>query len=620
MSNRGFVRAIDPVRVDLAPLTVRFRPDEPATSLLARLAVRRGSQTLAGFVATVRYCPSRLATDVRTGRSLDTLARISGIPLALIEASTPVRTSRGYALNGVLLESFGRLAFPRTLGRVCPTCLSEDRARDDGPIECRPYRRSWWGLEAISGCPRHRTPLLTVCPGCAVPLTLRNLRPDFCNCGADLAALPNPPMVPGYDAQLLAMMQGEARPAWASGLSVDFAASVALRTGILDEHGSKAGLARTLPLGERMGLTARGGEILDQGWGAFTELLDRASARGLRRTPGEAYGSLYVWLDRMVDAGLTPFRDCIFEHARRSLRCSPDARLFGRPLHRAAAPAASSAGVALSGRPALQQAIARARNLFAPGRKADVRELLGLSPNQFRAMMGKGVNPDLLPGAQRFAPQSHFYDVDGVIRLFETALRVPTFDIVPPHLVRVVDVNKLFRRRVSVYLALRDGRLKLAGILSGGSGLMALLVEREAVLAAVPNERATDAEPSLSPTEASIRTGLSKPTLAKLRAAGHLCFVRRAARNGQTTYGPTLRSLANLERDFVSIAALEKATGVARSLLVPALASSGVRSVVSGSKSVQPVFRRSETMAIVEASSIEANLDPIEVQLRPRGY
>ena len=140
MSNRGFVRTIDPSRVDLAPLTVRFRPDEPAASLLARLAVRRGSRTVTGYLATLPFCPSRLAADVRTGRALDTLARISGFTVPLIEASTPIRTPQGYSLGGVLLEDRGHLAHPRTLGRVCPQCLAEDRDGLDGPVECRTHR------------------------------------------------------------------------------------------------------------------------------------------------------------------------------------------------------------------------------------------------------------------------------------------------------------------------------------------------------------------------------------------------------------------------------------------------------------------------------------------------
>lgn len=596
MSNRGFVRVVDPLRVGLAPLTVRFRPDEPAVSLLARLAVRRGSRTLTDYLATLPYCPSRLAADVRTGRSLDTLARISGIPSVRIQASTPVRKPEGYSLNGVRLENFGRLAFPRTLGRVCLACLAEDVAHGDGPLECRAFRRFWWGLEAISGCPQHRVPLLTACPCCDAPLTLRNLRPDVCACGTDLTRLPPPQEVPGYDAQLLAMMRGEARPAWANGLSVDFAASVALRTGILDAHGSKMGLARTSLLGERMELTARGAAILDQGWDAFTDLLDRASARGLRRTPGEAYGDLCKWLGRMDDAALEPFRNRIFEHARRRLRSPTDVQLFGRVIHEVARSAPSSGTAPLSGRDALGRAIARARDLFGPGRKSDVQALLGLSRNQFRAVMERGGNPDRLPGSERFSPQTHFYDLEGVVGLFEGALRAPVFDVVPPHLIRVVDARKLFRRWVAVYRALREGRLPIAGTLSGGFGFTALLVEREALLTEVPTGRMADPEPSISPADAAVRTGLTKVTLSKLRAAGHLQFVRRAVRNGQIAYGPALASLADLERDFISLGALERATGTARSMLSSALADAGVHSVVSGSKNAQPVFRRVEVM------------------------
>lgn len=613
MSNRGFVRTVDPSRVDLAPLTVRFRPDEPAASLLARLAVRRGSRTVTGYLATLPFCPSRLAADVRTGRALDTLARLSGIPVSLIEASTPIRTPQGYSLSGVLLEDRGHLAHPRTLGRVCPQCLAEDRDGLDGPVECRPHRRFWWGSEAISGCPRHRVPLLATCPHCSAPLSLRNLRPDVCSCGAHFASLPAESEITGYDAQLLAMMRGMEGPCWADGLSADLAAGLALRTGILDEHGSKVGLVRALPLGDRMELTTRGGSILERGPDAFSDALDRAARRGLLRTPGEAYGDLYKWLDRRGAAALSPFREAVFQHAGRSLKCGPSTRLFGRTIREvptSAAAAPFEEAPVLSGRAALEQAIARARAVFGPGRKSDVQKILGLSRNQFRGVMERGGNPDLLPGAQPSTPKTHFYDLEGVINLFERALGAPVFEVVPPHLIRVVDANKLFRRWVTVYCALRQGRLQVAGTLSGESGLSALLVERNDVLASVPPGRAADDEPSTTPAEAAEMTGLNTVTLSKLRAAGHLRFVRRAARNGQIAHGPALASLADLERNFISIGALERATGMARNILLSALADAGVRSVVSGSKDVRPLFQRPEALAVLKTSVFTSKREP----------
>lgn len=611
MSNRGFVRTVDPSRVDLAPLTVRFRPDEPAASLLARLAVRRGSRTVTGYLATLPFCPSRLAADVRTGRALGTLARISGIAVSLIEASTPIRTPQGYSLGGVLLEDRGHLAHPRTLGRVCPECLAEDRDGLDGPVECRPHRRFWWGSEAISGCPRHRIPLLATCPHCSAPLSLKNLRPDVCPCGAHFADLKADGEVTGYDAQLLAMMRGMEGPSWADGLSVDLAAGLALRTGILDEHGSKVGLSRALPLGDRMELTARGGSILERGPDGFSDALDRAARRGLLRTPGEAYGDLYKWLDRRGAAALSPFREAVFQHASRSLKCGPSILLFGRAIQEAPAAAAPpEEAPALSGRAALEQAIARARAVFSPGRKSDVQQILGLSRNQFRGVMERGGNPDLLPGARPRTPKTHFYDLDGVISLFERALSAPVFEVVPPHLIRVVEANKLFRRWVAVYCALREGRLQVAGTLSGGSGLSALLVERNEVLACVPPGRAADDEPSVAPAEAADMTGLNTVTLSKLRAAGHLRFARRVARNGQVAHGPALASLADLERNFVSIGTLERSTGIARNILLSALADAGVRSVVSGSKNVRPMFRRPEALAVLKTSVFESKCEP----------
>lgn len=613
MSNRGFVRTVDPSRVDLAPLTVRFRPDEPAASLLARLAVRRGSRTVTAFLATLPFCPSRLAADVRTGRALATLARISGIAVSLIEASTPVRTPQGYSLGGVLLEDRGHLAHPRTLGRVCPQCLAEDRDGLDGPLDCRTHRRFWWGSEAISGCPRHRVPLLATCPECSAPLSLRNLRPDICSCGAHFGGLQADREVTGYDAQLLAMMRGTESPPWADGLSVDLAAGLALRTGVLDEYGSKVGLVRTLPLGDRMELTARGGSILEKGSDAFSDALDRAARRGLLRTPGEAYGDLYKWLDRRGAAALSPFREAVFQHASQSLKCDPATRIFGRAMQEAptsAAAAPSDEAPVLSGRGALEQAIARARAVFSPGRKSDVQQILGLSHNQFRGVMERGGNPDLLPGARAWTPKTHFYDLDGVIGLFERALSAPVFEVVPPHLIRVVDANKLFRRWVAVYRALREGGLQVAGTLSGGSGLSSLLVERKEVLASVAPGRAADDEPSVTPAEAADMTGLNTVTLSKLRAAGHLRFARRAARNGQIAHGPALASLADLERNFISIGALERATGMARDVLLSALADAGVRSVVSGSKDVRPMFQRPEALAVLKTSVFTSKREP----------
>lgn len=224
--------------------------------------------------------------------------------------------------------------------------------------------------------------------------------------------------------------------------------------------------------------------------------------------------------------------------------------------------------------------------------------------------MERGGNPDLLPGARPSTPKTHFYDLAGVISLFERALSAPVFEVVPPHLIRVVDANKLFRRWVTVYSALREGRLQVAGTLSGGSGLSALLVERNEVLASVPPGRAADDEPSIALAEAADMTGLNTVTLSKLRAAGHLRFARRAARNGQIAHGPALASLADLERNFISIGALERATGVARNILLSALADAGVRSVVSGSKDVRPMFQRPEALAALKIGVFESKREP----------
>lgn len=593
--------AIDLDRVTLAPLTVRFREGEAASSLLRRLAVRRGCETVQSFLKTIPYCPAVLAKSVPTGQHLDVVARLSGIGLEAIAASTPVRTTHGYVLGEVLLERGGKLGVgPGSTGKVCPACLIEDRESLDGPVECRPYRRFWWGLDGIDGCPTHNIPLLRQCPDCGVSSHVINIRPDRCRCGLDLAG-PAEEAATGYDADVLRMIRGGPRPWWAHGLSIRSVTSLALRVGLLEAKGSRVAEVRRLESRERMGMTSLGASLLDSGWSEIDALFDRRAAAGRRRNAGEIYGDLLKWLERRDEEGLTPFKERMAEHAAGALREVHGSSMFGLNLDEVGRSRHSLRSPEPAGS-AFRDALNRARQHVEHGRSEDLAAVLGLTRGQLQSMMHK--DPvDRLDGAVRNRHNTYRYDTVGALGFMDLAASAPVFVDVPETFVPLLEVRRLRRTWVAVYRALREKRMSVAGLRDGQSGLAAILVHRDEVRAACPVERPGWDESSLSNPEARKRLGVTSGTLQALRRRGIVRYVRRRSADDKSSNAPSLESVEAFERDYVTLRGLGCEFGAPSLELAQSLEDAGIRTILEdGNQDL--IFLRGEAMTALASGKI----------------
>jgi len=628
----------DVERLTIVPLRCRPRLHEPGHSILQRLAARAGKTDVVEFLRTVPRCPTWLAAEVRRGRHLDAISVLSGIPLDLITRYTPVANSGGTFIRNVLLAPCERHLSPMPgRGRICPECLGQDREALLGPDEGRAHRRFWWDLPSVFGCPVHARPLLQHCPSCHGRLDWLRPRPDLCPCGQDLTRVDSGPAADAsLDRLLVDMMLGRDRPSWVDGMSVQGIAGLALRVGVVDSLGPAQKEVTRIGLGARMDLAAAGAALLDDGPEAFGRVLDRSVAHPNARidSPNRAYGELHRWLRRGVEPGMEPFRDLLLEHALRHLRCRREETMFGHALPvvvrqrlrqqvpPVAVRRASSRGIRVdpptvasladelgcswericsvasianlgeftaSTRtapvPAEVAELLRARlQLVAPTR--DMQTVLGLSAPQFVKLLAVD-DRDRIPKGNPGG--ADLFDIVSARSFLDTAGQAPCWSSPPEHLVPLMAVGRIKRRWPDVVKAVRDGRVGVAGVLTDRTGLQALLVDPDEVRASLPMP--APSVPTLSFYEAVNRLDLSAATVTALRRATILIYAPRHGFDRQTK-GPTVASVEQFERDFVSARSLARELGRGVRWLSDTLACVGVLPVVSGGKDVQAVFRR----------------------------
>lgn len=578
------------------PLTVRFRPFEHASSLLRRLAVRRGSSSVAVFLQSVAFCPYGLAKDLKAGRNLDLLSIMSGFPVATLRASSPVRTEAGYCLGDVMIGASGCKLYGCAEGRVCSACLSEDMERFGGPVECRPYRRYWWDIDGVEGCPVHGIPLVSTCPACGASSRRFSLRPDRCVCGFDLSLIEAPAGGAGFDRQLVDIISGGERPEWARGMTVRSMAGLALRVGMLDHVGPRRIAAVRFEPAARMELSARGSSILGAGRDALWETLDRHSAATTRRTAGRLYGELYVWLLRADDDALDPFREQLRAHATETLRNSMGTIMFDRPL----VALGSSIPVEVPVRPAVfDEALGRARAMSLSHTVEDLGEVLALSSSHLHR--AKVCATDLLDGAVKRRASTYRYDVPGAVRLMVDASKRPRFDEVPNGLIELMKVARLRRSSGQVYYALRHGRLQIAGILPHRTGLGSILVQIASVVATCPVASLAGAKPTIPVADACRRLRIRRATMTALRALGIIEYDRRMAGDYGMCLAPTLETVCAFEREMVTAGELRRRFGGGFFGVVVTLRQAGLEWVLEGRGSRQYVFRREEAERVMMA-------------------
>ena len=170
------------------PLRVRSAPFEPAYGLLGRLAVRHGYSSSRQFVSEMSFGIPNFVHEVENGRRLAELALLTGVPEPFIRASTRFVDESGAMFIGrELINTRALNSVICVAGRVCPDCLRADLKECEGPIACRPYRRVWWDLAAVTACPVHGGLFIHKCPVCGAPLSRMVASPQYCRCGCDLS-------------------------------------------------------------------------------------------------------------------------------------------------------------------------------------------------------------------------------------------------------------------------------------------------------------------------------------------------------------------------------------------------------------------------------------------------
>ncbi|AWN42623.1 TniQ family protein [Methylobacterium durans] len=188
-------------------LRVRFREEEPAYGLLARLAVRHRRtdlRTFAGDVGVPYW-------DVTSGGAASAIAELAGFEPGRVLSWTPAPDWHARHFRG---EKFHNNDwFVHDERRVCVACLRDDLRLHDHtaePTACC-HRRFWWDLRAIDVCPRHSAWLVDRCRSCGQRLTLLPADVRFCACGADLSCV-EPELVDALearaDAYILARLLG----------------------------------------------------------------------------------------------------------------------------------------------------------------------------------------------------------------------------------------------------------------------------------------------------------------------------------------------------------------------------------------------------------------------------
>ena len=184
-------------------LRVRFREEEPAYGLLARLAIRHRRTDLRTFAGDLGMS----YRDVTGGGAASIIAELAGFEPSRVLSWTPAPDWHARHFRG---EKFHNNDwFVHDERRVCVACLRDDLRLHDhtaGPTSCC-HRRFWWDLRAIDVCPRHSAWLVDQCLSCGQRLTLLPADVRFCACGADLSCV-EPELVDAPEARADAYILG----------------------------------------------------------------------------------------------------------------------------------------------------------------------------------------------------------------------------------------------------------------------------------------------------------------------------------------------------------------------------------------------------------------------------
>lgn len=306
--------------------------DEPAYSLMARLARRQGVPSLYAFSTDVDLP----CTPVARGDSNRELAILANASVDQLDRATFRREGNFFRLGKEILH-FRDFAWIGGL-RVCPDCLREDVKSCTGDIAFRAHVKTWWNVRPIRVCPFHRVEMLECIPGSTKPLDSRALDvrraagPDL-----DLMDIQSGPTVsdvrperymvgrlgfmPRFPVEIL-----DAMPLWCAIRLMEHVGQTVLAKGRHDNQNRNH-------VASRESLVS-GFDVLVDGDNGLRDFLDRLidSDRRERTIVQGYYGGLYTWLIRNTDSVYDAVREVIREHMLAHFPFTPEEEIFGRSV------------------------------------------------------------------------------------------------------------------------------------------------------------------------------------------------------------------------------------------------------------------------------------------------
>jgi len=141
------------------PVQLTLHDDEAAIDFVARLAVANGYTSLRTFLSQTDITASQLIRGDE--EALAIVTRWTGIkPSELGRFSTStLGPGSGWSLGRAVLSKEMRSGHNF---RFCASCVVADRHLGTGRLVSRPYRRAWWSVRGIEGCPAHGCGMTTI--------------------------------------------------------------------------------------------------------------------------------------------------------------------------------------------------------------------------------------------------------------------------------------------------------------------------------------------------------------------------------------------------------------------------------------------------------------------------
>lgn len=323
--------------MDLTRLALRVRPavDEASHSLLDRLAIRHGCDSVSTFLDGI---PSELAI------SLSRLGRMTG-PSLDVRYVHPAQSVQPEPItkyvHSNMVVGTDRLpprdkAFSRRR-KVCCSCMREDLETRTGPNNLRIFRRNWWDLSAVSTCPFHMVYLTTACPLCMERIDSALITPQHCRCGFDLSetvvthvsqadTASDNYLVGRVSARILNANEFLDR------MPLRIAAACMAHVGRLAPLESNTSTDATLNPSEYVKVSSVGYRALADGRGGLLRFFDENTdieSESLYLNVASRYGSLYRWLNLSKNEGLDQIRGLVLQHAADNFARSGRKPLFG---------------------------------------------------------------------------------------------------------------------------------------------------------------------------------------------------------------------------------------------------------------------------------------------------